>query len=256
MKELDMTKAKEVITRKLPKEKIKQRQGSFGMTLDYIEGATVIELLNEAFDYAWSFEIVGSEKVQAEKKYNKYKKKYEDQPPYMKVHGRLTIPQLNIVKEQFGTKIYLGGSTEQEGAAKSAATDALKKCATLLGIGLELYKDDVEIAEKAKETKVESQNNNYSNNNYNTKKYTGAKASSAKVSTKTTKAKANTEYDPKEVNKLKELKAILGIEASDNSGLNPFVVEFTGDKNADFRYVTPDNIQAFNKFLEKKTEGI
>lgn len=251
MKEFDMNKAKEVITRKLPKEKIKQRQGSFGMTLDYIEGATVIELLNEAFDYMWSFEIIDQEKVQAEKKYNKYKKKYEDQPPYMKVHGRLTIPQLNIVKEQFGTKIYLGGSTEQEGAAKSAATDALKKCATLLGVGLELYKDDVEIAEKAKENKTQSPKANYSNNNYNTKKY-----DSAKVSTKTTKAKASTEYDPKEVKKLKELKAILGIEASDNSGLNPFVVEFTGDKNADFHFVTPENIQAFNKFLEKKTEGI
>jgi recombination DNA repair RAD52 pathway protein len=39
-------------------EQIKQRQGNFGQTLDYIEAHAVIQRLNDAFDSAWSFEII------------------------------------------------------------------------------------------------------------------------------------------------------------------------------------------------------
>lgn len=242
MKDFNLEKAKEVINRPLQKDKIKQRQGSFGMKLDYIEGATVIELLNEAFDYIWSFEILGAEKIESEKKWNKSKKQFEDQPPYMRVHARLTIPQLNVVKEQFGTKIYLGGATEQEGAAKSAATDALKKCATLLGVGLELYEDKGS----------SSSSNDYSKNNVRTYSQNNT---TRKVTTKTPEPPKQTkDYDEDEVRKLGELKVILGIDS--NPKLDPFVAEFTGEKNATYKNVTPDNIKAFNKFLEKKTEGI
>ena len=36
-------------------EQIKQREGSFGKTLDYIEAHSVIQRLNDAFDGEWSF---------------------------------------------------------------------------------------------------------------------------------------------------------------------------------------------------------
>jgi recombination DNA repair RAD52 pathway protein len=39
-------------------EQIKQREGNFGKTLDYIEGHAVIQRLNDAFDADWSFSII------------------------------------------------------------------------------------------------------------------------------------------------------------------------------------------------------
>ena len=47
-------------------EEIKQRDGSFGQTLAYVSGHTVIERLNQAFESLWSFEIV-SHQIQQEK---------------------------------------------------------------------------------------------------------------------------------------------------------------------------------------------
>lgn len=110
--------------------------------LSYIGGHVVIRLLNEAFNYQWNFEIVSEEIVQSIPKYNKWAKNgadpYEAQPPVVKVLGRLTVPGLGI-KEQYGSKVLIGGASEQESAFKSAATDAMKKCASLFGIGLDLY---------------------------------------------------------------------------------------------------------------------
>ena len=39
-------------------EQIKQRKGTFGNMLDYIEGHAVIKRLNDAFDSEWSFEVI------------------------------------------------------------------------------------------------------------------------------------------------------------------------------------------------------
>jgi recombination DNA repair RAD52 pathway protein len=38
-------------------DQVKQRQGRFGILLDYVEGHTVIARLNEAFEGNWTFEI-------------------------------------------------------------------------------------------------------------------------------------------------------------------------------------------------------
>ncbi|MBD1401894.1 Rad52/Rad22 family DNA repair protein [Pelovirga terrestris] len=37
---------------------IKQRPGSFGGTLSYVEGSAVVERLNQAFHHSWNFEIL------------------------------------------------------------------------------------------------------------------------------------------------------------------------------------------------------
>ena len=109
-------------------EEIKQRDGSFGQTLAYVSGHTVIQRLNDAFESAWSFEIVS----------------HEIQKDEVIVLGKLTAE--GIIKSQFGSSRITRARETGEMISladdlKSAATDALKKCATLLGVGLHLYAD-------------------------------------------------------------------------------------------------------------------
>src|SRR5437867_10394935 len=94
--------------------------------LDYVEGHSVIARLNEALDGAWSFEITHHEVREDE----------------VVVLGKLSAE--GIAKMQFG----VGQLTREKGTGalvslgddlKAAATDALKKCATFLGVGLHLY---------------------------------------------------------------------------------------------------------------------
>jgi hypothetical protein len=240
--------ANSIIKRPIPKELIKQREGANKMKLSYIEGETVIRLLNEAFgESGWSFQIVNKSIVPAEpKQVTKWNSdthradkvfnedgtpKMEPQPPIVEVLGRLTIPGFGI-REQFGTKTLIGGSSEQEGASKSAATDALKKCATLFGIGLELYDDKA----PAPQTQTRTQPT-YSNTR------PAAPQSPAP-------AKTENPWPPAETEKLKKLKESLHI--TKNEALNPYVAEFTGNPNATYEMISPTNINSFNKFLEKK----
>jgi hypothetical protein len=104
---------------------IRQRKGRNGV-LDYVEGHTVIARLNEALDGAWSFEITHHDIREDE----------------VLVIGKLTAE--GITKMAFGTSQV----TREKGSGalvslgddlKAAATDALKKCATFLGVGLHLY---------------------------------------------------------------------------------------------------------------------
>jgi hypothetical protein len=107
-------------------DQIKQRNGSFGRTLDYIEGHSVIQRLNEAFDGCWSFEIISHDILDEE----------------VMVQGKLSAD--GVVKTQFGSSSITrakddGGIISLAADLKAAATDSLKKCATLLGVGLYLY---------------------------------------------------------------------------------------------------------------------
>ena len=106
---------------------IRQRKGRNGV-LDYVEGHSVIQRLNEALDGAWSFEIVHHEIREDE----------------VLVLAKLSAE--GISKMQFG----VSQVTREKGSGqpvslgddlKAAATDALKKCATCLGVGLHLYAD-------------------------------------------------------------------------------------------------------------------
>lgn len=144
-------KAAEIINYPL-EDSWKETRTQGNTTLTYIGHHVATRLLNRAFNYQWSFEILHEQVVQSlpkmltEKKNGRSVPKkdnagnilYQDQPPYVKVKARLTVPGLGF-REQYGTKIFLGGATEQEHAFKAASSDALKKCASLFGIGLELY---------------------------------------------------------------------------------------------------------------------
>ncbi len=107
---------------------IKQREGNFGKMLDYIEGHAIIQRLNDAFESQWSFSIIRHEIL-----------KDTDE---VIVLGELKAGE--IVKTQFGSsQITRARETKQiislADDLKAAATDALKKAATLLGVGLHLY---------------------------------------------------------------------------------------------------------------------
>ncbi len=119
---------RELLEKPFNPEQIKQREGNFGKMLDYIEGHAVIQRLNDAFDADWSFEIV----------------KYEilTDTDEVIVLGKLIAG--DIVKTQFGSSRITraresGDMISLADDLKSAATDSLKKAATLIGVGLHLY---------------------------------------------------------------------------------------------------------------------
>ena len=116
----------QIIEQEFDKSLIKTRKGRSGNRLSYIETPEYIKRLNLAFDYNWSFEIE-EEKIES---------------GFIVVRGRLTAD--GISKSQFGTsQITLAKDTGEVVSIgddfKAAASDALKKTASLFGIGLHLY---------------------------------------------------------------------------------------------------------------------
>ena len=81
--------------------------------LSYISGDTVTRLLNKAFLYRWSFEVVETRVVQSQAKKNET----STQGSVVQVHGRLTVPGWGV-REQWGSQPLVGGSDVQEHAFK------------------------------------------------------------------------------------------------------------------------------------------
>ena len=118
---------RELLEKPFMPAQIRQRKGRNGM-LDYVEGHTVIQRLNEALEGEWSFEIMHHEVREEE----------------VLVVGKLSAGP--VVKMAFGGSQVTreresGGVVSLGDDLKAAATDALKKCATFLGVGLHLYAD-------------------------------------------------------------------------------------------------------------------
>ena len=118
---------RELLEKPFEPDQIKQREGRDG-TLDYVEGHSVIARLNEAFDGHWSFEIVRHDILEERNE--------------ILVVGKLSAE--GVVKMQFGASRIERDETTKEIVCladdlKAAGTDALKKCATFLGVGLRLY---------------------------------------------------------------------------------------------------------------------
>jgi hypothetical protein len=119
---------RELLERPFAPEQIKRRHGTNGDVLDYIEGCAVIQRLNESFNAEWIFDI-------------QEHRVYDDE---VVVLGKLTAQ--GVSKSQFGksriTRSRKDNSIISLGDdLKAAATDCLKKCATLFGVGLHLYFD-------------------------------------------------------------------------------------------------------------------
>jgi hypothetical protein len=122
---------RDILEKPFEPAQIKQRVGTYGNVLDYIEGHTVIKRLNDAFDGAWCFEIL--------------RHKVLEETDEVLVLGKLTAGE--VVKCQFGSsKITRTQDTKEiislADDLKAAGTDCLKKCSTMLGVGLYLYNGD------------------------------------------------------------------------------------------------------------------
>src|SRR5947208_1719539 len=125
------------LLQRTPKNEIKTRQGRGGLQFSYVEHGYVTERLNLVFGFNWDFEIVDKQILEDE----------------VIVEARLTVRTpggQTIVKTQFGgaeIKRHASGARSGKPLSiaddyKAAASDALKKCASLLGIGLDLYGRD------------------------------------------------------------------------------------------------------------------
>lgn len=123
----------EKLTRPFPKNAIKRREGARGRVFDYVETHTVIHRLNEATDNCWDFRIT-----------------HQDwRGDLLIVTGELSIPGLGTRTGTGVQKISDGGG---EDLVKGAASDCLKKAATLFGVALELYGPDYEAGEEVQDT--------------------------------------------------------------------------------------------------------
>ncbi len=139
----------EVLERKFDAANIKTRQGAGSIKLKYLEAQIVTRRLNEAFNQDWSFEIRDSKIVEG----NIY------------VLGRLTVPDGKsgyIWKESYGGKKVAIARADKSmldlgNDMKAAQSDALKKCSSLLGIGLDLYGEDEKTTEDDSKPEVEVQ---------------------------------------------------------------------------------------------------
>lgn len=121
--------ARGVIERPLDKSRIKSRDGGKGMTFDYIGTEHAIQLLNEAFDYAWDSRVLNHE--------------IHDTLATVLVELKVWDDSGNpIVKQQFGS-CNINRGVDIGAALKGASSDGLKKCASQIGVALELYLDDV-----------------------------------------------------------------------------------------------------------------
>jgi len=119
---------RQLLEQTFSEDQVRYREGSFGQTLAYVPGHVVIERLNQAFESLWSFEITAHEIHQDE----------------VIVIGRLSAE--DITKTQFGSSKITrvretGEMVSLADDLKAAATDAIKKAASLFGIGLHLYAD-------------------------------------------------------------------------------------------------------------------
>ena len=117
---------REILERPFPQEHIRTRKGTFGKDLSYAEISAYIGRLNLAFAGDWSFDIIEHRVMDNE----------------VVVLGRLMAGDIHktafgcsaiTTTRDSGEKVSLGDDL------KAAASDALKKCASLLGLGLHLY---------------------------------------------------------------------------------------------------------------------
>ena len=135
----DIKTLQAILTRPFQQELIKYRRGFNNKQLAYVETIHYINRLNEAFNYQWDWQVIN----------------YTVTDNQVYCQGRLTV-EINgklINKESFGGKditladVYDKVTRQITGKKalsiaddlKSASSDALKKAASLLGIGLHLY---------------------------------------------------------------------------------------------------------------------
>jgi hypothetical protein len=117
---------REILEAPFPNEEIRTRKGTFGKELAYAEVHSYIARLNHAFAGDWSFDIT----------------EHTIKDNEVMVLGKLTAGDIH--KSAFGCSTITTTRDSGERVSvghdlKAAASDALKKCCSLLGLGLHLY---------------------------------------------------------------------------------------------------------------------
>jgi hypothetical protein len=136
----------EFIFTKTPAHHVKQRPGKGGGQWDYVSGVYIKKVLNYLSGWLWDFEVLDKGNVTVGEKIVQ-----------VWVQGKLTLKRMNpntkeiettITKTQFGGADvkYLKSSPkvplDYANDLKAATTDALKKCASELGIASDIYGKD------------------------------------------------------------------------------------------------------------------
>jgi len=136
--------AEEVLNTPIPNGLIQQREQG-GQTLSYINSATATAILNRAFGPGgWEFVKVASgvRETMEDKRGNKgHTMVYEGE-----LHVFIPDAKTGAINREnyanfpgFGTKTMFGGANEDQMADKSAQSDCFKKCASIVGVGSQLY---------------------------------------------------------------------------------------------------------------------
>lgn len=114
-----------------PPGQVYRRKGKGGHMFDYVTGSYITKALNYAFGWNWDFEVV----------------EHGKEANHVWVLGRLTVRSADgskhITKTQFGRsdvkQLKSGGNLDYGNDLKAASTDALKKCASMLGFASDIY---------------------------------------------------------------------------------------------------------------------
>ncbi len=123
-----------------PKNQIYKRPGKGGKSFEYVTGSYITKALNYVFGWNWDFEV----------------KEHGIEKGHIWVLGKLTVrgnkPGQEISKTQFGRaevkylttyvnkkKVVTGEYVDFGNDLKAATTDALKKCASMLGFASDVY---------------------------------------------------------------------------------------------------------------------
>lgn len=227
---------KNKITQPLPEYIISEREGGGKKMLKYLEGHTVTDMLNNYFGYSWSWKIVKEWVEQSVPVFNTYNKgpdkimhegkegTWEAQAPVAHVLGTLIVSLLNdnneiirIEKDGYGSKIIRGKVSDQEHIFKAAGTDALKKAASLFGIGLELYRNE------------------------------GAQYYHDEINYENPWTEEEKEKHKEELEYLREYKE--ETKCTDEE-MNGYINDFSSGQYPTIDYLNPDNISDFVKYLK------
>lgn len=124
-----------LLTQKTPPQFVKRRPGPGGVELDYVEIGYVVNLLNQVFGWDWDFRILDQQVGRHQ----------------VWVRGELVVRAKDclITKSQYGgAEIRFNRTTGETMSIaddlKAAASDCLKKCASLLGVAGDIYWPDLD----------------------------------------------------------------------------------------------------------------
>lgn len=141
----NLVEALRVLSEPFSPDAIKTRAGGGGKRLSYVEAHTVIRRLNRLHEFGLTWDwAVTHEDV----------KKLGEGEDLMVVRGVLSIPGMGS-REGYGVqRISARGG---EDLVKGASSDALKKAATLFGVGLDLYGPDYEEEQEQQKPRPQAQ---------------------------------------------------------------------------------------------------